>query len=82
LPRAKAAAQPGPASERSLSADPKLFEKPLFCLALDSGHDLHMVSRSSTWKIPAELFIAISMRTARSSPAAISTRSIAAAEIA
>ena len=38
-------------------------------------------SRSSTWKMPAELFISISIRTGRSSPDSM-TSSIAAAEIA
>jgi hypothetical protein len=40
-----------------------------------------IASSSSTWDRPAELFIAISIRTARSSPGSIVTWSIAAAEI-
>src|SRR3954452_7249545 len=39
-----------------------------------------VASRSSTWKMPAELFISISTLTARSSPCSIETLSIAAAE--
>jgi hypothetical protein len=39
-----------------------------------------VASSSSTWKRPDELFIAISMRTARSSPGSIETASMAAAE--
>jgi hypothetical protein len=39
-----------------------------------------VASSSSTWKIPEELFMAISIRTARSSAASILTSSIAAAD--
>ena len=39
-----------------------------------------VASSSSTWNRPAELFISISIRTARSSPGSILTSSIAAAD--
>ena len=42
---------------------------------------IFVASRSSTWKIPAELLSSISIRTGCSSPASIRTSSTAAAEI-
>ena len=65
-------------------------DKALFSLGVDPRDDLDVwleaaaaelaLRSSSTWYRPAELFISISIRTARSTPSMIDTRSMAAAE--
>ena len=91
-PPARAAAPRAPASERPLSrrasrnsVSRRFSVSPSTSATTStwpsSGVPRSLVaSRSSTWKMPAELFILISIRTARSSPASIVTSSIAAAE--